>query len=100
QATASAAQLGRQRDKAAEMEEQLRQRHAQSQRDSAELVRKTAARNDLAEERKEKWRMLEGLQDRIEEQKGALEKSERDLRFAMPRNVSTGLDAVERLVKE
>lgn len=34
------------------------------------------------------------------EQKGALEKSERDLRFAMPRNVASGLDAVERLVKE
>lgn len=40
------------------------------------------------------------LQDRIEEQKGALEKSERDLRFAMPRNVASGLEAVERLVKE
>lgn len=39
-------------------------------------------------------------QDRIEEQKNALEKSERDLRFAMPRNVATGLDAVERLVRE
>ena len=40
------------------------------------------------------------LQDRMAEQKGALEKSERDLRFAMPRNVASGLDAVERLVKE
>lgn len=40
------------------------------------------------------------LQDRMAEQKGVLEKSERDLRFAMPRNVASGLDAVERLVKE
>lgn len=32
------------------------------QRVSAELVQKTAARNELAEERKEKWRVLENLQ--------------------------------------
>lgn len=36
----------------------------------------------------------------MKEQKAALEKSERDLRFAMPRSVASGLDAVERLVKE
>lgn len=38
--------------------------------------------------------------DRITEQTRALEKSERDLRFAMPKNVAAGLEAVDRLVKE
>lgn len=32
------------------------------QRVSTELVQKTAARNELAEDRKEKWRVLESLQ--------------------------------------
>lgn len=55
-------QLDRQRKKAAEMEAQLQERHLQSQRVSADLVQRTAARNSLAEERKEKWRVIEGLQ--------------------------------------
>ena len=45
-------------------------------------------------------RVLRVNQDRIEEQKSALGKSERDLRFAMPKSAAQGLDAVERLVKE
>ena len=62
QATDAAAQLERQRKKAREMEAQQLERHAASQRVSAELVQKTTARNNLAEERKERWRVLEGLQ--------------------------------------
>lgn len=93
-------QRERQKLKAHEMEEQLRNLHAESQRTSADLTQKQAARSELADERKEKWRVLENLQDRISDQKSALEKSERDLRFSMPRNVATGLDALARLVKE
>ncbi|CAN0105750.1 unnamed protein product, partial [Ectocarpus fasciculatus] len=100
QAVKTSEQLDRQRKKAAEMEAQLHERHLQSQRVSADLAQRITARNSLAEERKEKWRVIEGLQDRISEQKAALEKSERDLRFAMPRSVASGLDAVEALVKE
>lgn len=62
QTAAARSQLERQRAKATEMEEALQQRHAQSQRVSADLVQKVAARNDLAEERKERWRVLESLQ--------------------------------------
>ena len=65
QATAAAAQLERQKKKAKEMEEQQLERHAASQRVSAELVQKTTARNNLAEERKERWRVLESLQVRV-----------------------------------
>lgn len=62
QTVETAEQVERQKAKTVEMEQQLQERHAQSQRVSAELMQKTAARNDLAEERKEKWRLLEGLQ--------------------------------------
>lgn len=55
-------QVQRQTARVKEMEELLQQRHAQSQRASTELMQKTTARNDLAEDRKERWRVLEGLQ--------------------------------------
>lgn len=62
QAVKMSEQLDRQRKKAAEMEAQLQERHLQSQRVSADLAQRTTARNSLAEERKEKWRVIEGLQ--------------------------------------
>lgn len=62
QAVKTSEQLDRQRKKAAEMEAQLHERHLQSQRVSADLAQRITARNSLAEERKEKWRVVEGLQ--------------------------------------
>lgn len=55
-------QIGRQKERASGMEEQLKVRGAQSQDISSALMQKTAERNDLAEQRKEKWRVLEELQ--------------------------------------
>lgn len=57
-------QIGRQKERASGMEEQLKVRGAQSQDISSALMQKTAERNDLAEQRKEKWRVLEELQVR------------------------------------
>ena len=55
-------QVSRQKERASAMEEQQKLRGAQSQEISSALMQKTAARNELAEQRKEKWRVLEELQ--------------------------------------
>ncbi|CAM9145828.1 unnamed protein product, partial [Choristocarpus tenellus] len=94
------AQHGRQEARAKEMEAEIKMRHAQAQTVTADLVERTKRRDEMAEERKERWRALEDLQDKISKLKNALERSERDLHCSMPRHVASGVSAVERHVKE
>ncbi|CAM9183039.1 unnamed protein product [Chrysoparadoxa australica] len=82
-----------------EIESDIKQRHELIAGFTAELAEKTSARNDLAEERKDRWRQLEQLTDSIAELKMTLQKSERELKSSMPRNVASGLEAVERFAK-
>eukprot|EP00592_Proboscia_alata_P015632 CAMPEP_0194394964 /NCGR_PEP_ID=MMETSP0174-20130528/124151_1 /TAXON_ID=216777 /ORGANISM="Proboscia alata, Strain PI-D3" /LENGTH=1044 /DNA_ID=CAMNT_0039190829 /DNA_START=603 /DNA_END=3737 /DNA_ORIENTATION=- len=64
------------------------------------LDEKRRERNELAEERKNKWRDLEDLNDKIHDTKEDTRKHESDLRKIMPRATALGLDALSRIVAE
>jgi chromosome segregation ATPase len=71
---------------------EMSQENDERQEQLAELARqikeKSALRDKHAEERKERWRALEQIQDRITECRQNCEKGERDLRSSMPRHIA------------
>lgn len=57
-------------------------------------------RNILQEERKSKWKELEDLQEQIQDSKQELERGKQQLNSTLPRHISQGIAAVNRIVEE
>lgn len=67
---------------------------------SSQLIEKTSERNQHAEDRRERWRAIEELADKISEEKEAKARADSDLRKAMPRSTAMGLEALATIVKD
>mmetsp|Transcript_23269 Transcript_23269/g.34155 ORF Transcript_23269/g.34155 Transcript_23269/m.34155 type:complete len:1343 (-) Transcript_23269:210-4238(-) len=67
------------------------------ERSAKEVMR---ARNGYQETRKEAWRLLESVQEELQERRSELDKGKHMLNSALPRNVSLGLAMVERIAQE
>jgi len=57
-------------------------------------------RNALAEKRKEKWRILDELNDRVSEAREEAKRTRSNFRKLMPRATALGLDVLPRIVQE
>ncbi|GMI01375.1 hypothetical protein TrLO_g1143 [Triparma laevis f. longispina] len=67
---------------------------------SQQLIDKTAERNQHAEDRRERWRAIEELADKIAEEKEAKARADSDLRKSMPRATAMGLNALDEIVEK
>ena len=64
---------------------------------SQQLVEKTADRNQHAESRRERWRSIEDLADKIAEEREAKNRADADLRKSMPRATAMGLENLKEV---
>ncbi|KAG5185319.1 RecF/RecN/SMC [Tribonema minus] len=94
------AQIKALRERASELEEDISSRRQVAATAGEAIAQRLSARNATAEERKDRWRALEELQDRKAELKAKWDQGKRDLRAATPRAISEGLEHVQRIVKE
>ena len=67
---------------------------------TALIKARVASRNQLQEQRKTSWRQLEELQEQSHESKLELEKGKNMLNVTLPRHISQGLVAIEKIAKE
>jgi len=59
---------------------------------------KKRVRNEMADSRKEQWRSINEISDKVQDAKEASRKSLYDMRKSMPRATSQGLDALKQIV--
>lgn len=64
------------------------------------IEEKQKLRNEMAETRKEQWRSLEELSERVNEARDNARKALSDIRKVMPRATSQGLDALTSIVEQ
>ena len=59
---------------------------------------KKRVRNEMADSRKEQWRSINEISDKVQEAREASRKALYDMRKSMPRATSMGLDALKHIV--
>jgi structural maintenance of chromosome 3 (chondroitin sulfate proteoglycan 6) len=66
----------------------------------ADIKEQMQERNHLQEQRKQTWKKLDEFQEQMQQAKQDLERGKQQLNCALPRHISAGLAAVEKIVKE
>ncbi|KAL7490281.1 hypothetical protein ACHAW6_016054 [Cyclotella cf. meneghiniana] len=104
--------LNEKRDKLSSLRKSLASEKKESESKSKELTEKSKlladlkrsieekkrVRNEMADSRKEQWRSINEISDRVQEAREASRKALYDMRKSMPRATSMGLDALKHIV--
>jgi structural maintenance of chromosome 3 (chondroitin sulfate proteoglycan 6) len=83
-----------------EFESDITKKHNILSKITQQLQEKTSERNTFAEDRRERWRAIEDVADKLVIEKEAQARADGDLRKAMPRATASGLDALADMVEK